>query len=314
MEEESPADAPAPAPAFDWGEPTEALLAGGVELRLPVSMIEELESLSDVLSLDTWQNVLSEAEREELRAHLPAGGAEPAALEALLGGLNVNFGNPVVDAWAAVRAGSFQPRVARYRAALDKLRQTAHHHLVREAHNRTVNSLTEARELWVQTLPAEATLERRLEVLRTFRATGERPAPPPAQTTPEKPPVAKKQRTVKAVAVPCFLDALRCALCVGGSSSRASPPSLAAALSLPQPLVDSALRFLTRADAPGPFVRQHSESEWEWVCGGSGDVEHWWRYDLHGPPAPSHGESEQLACAEAAFAEWLRAQEAAPAV
>ena len=112
------------------------------------------------------------------------------------------------------------------------------------------------------------------------------------------------------VALPCFLDALRVSLCVAGPSSRASAATLAAALALPVSLVDSALQFLARSDAPGPFVRLHGESEeWEWVCGGP--TERWWRCDLHGPPPPGHGESEQLGAAERGFAEWQRVQEAA---
>ena len=87
------------------------------------------------------------------------------------------FGNPVAGCWAAVRAGLTHPRVARYDTALRLLRRTAHQHQVREYHNRFVNKLLEARDVFElhpqQALPLRlSSLHQQREEMGTLGAKG----------------------------------------------------------------------------------------------------------------------------------------------
>lgn len=210
---------------------------------------------------------------------------------------------------------------------------------VREYHNRYVKGLAETRDLWAE-LPPEAPLEDRLAVLAAYRASGARPAPaapapPPAvararaeappSAAPSPPTSPAKRKAASAAAGGggarggkkrkaggVSLDAVRQALCAGGRGCRLAPAELGQILG-PGAEAEAlllALRFLARPALPGPFAAWHddgADGEWEWVGGAAEEEEHWWRYDMHGPPPRNHGEAEQLASAERSFREWAAA-------
>jgi hypothetical protein len=71
----------------------------------------DLPHLSSILNLDTWQNVLEERDRQQLRALLPPGGlgeGPGGELEQLLQGeANLHFGNPVQRMWRGLQAGEW---------------------------------------------------------------------------------------------------------------------------------------------------------------------------------------------------------------
>lgn len=50
----------------------EECLLGGTRVNLPEDLLEDPELFFDVVSLDTWKNVLSDSQREHLRQFLPS--------------------------------------------------------------------------------------------------------------------------------------------------------------------------------------------------------------------------------------------------
>ncbi|CAB4030940.1 Hypothetical predicted protein, partial [Paramuricea clavata] len=72
----------------------------GTEIELPIDLIENPEIFSHVLSLDTWNCVLTPDDRKHLKKFLPVlptdyPHAQEENLRSLFGGENFKFGNPL---------------------------------------------------------------------------------------------------------------------------------------------------------------------------------------------------------------------------
>eukprot|EP00775_Hariotina_reticulata_P011029 gene11029-11184_t len=70
-------------------------------LPVPLDMLQ-LPDLSALLNMDTWNNLLTEPEQQQLRQLLPnkGEGFSDQQLEALLAGRdNFHFGNPTAKMW-----------------------------------------------------------------------------------------------------------------------------------------------------------------------------------------------------------------------
>ncbi|CAJ0963035.1 unnamed protein product, partial [Ranitomeya imitator] len=81
----------------------EPCLLGGTRVSLPEDLLEDPELFFDVVSMDTWHNVLSDSQREHLRQFLPSfpennSQQQEQALQTLFRGENVRFGNPLQTA------------------------------------------------------------------------------------------------------------------------------------------------------------------------------------------------------------------------
>ncbi|ELW64529.1 Nuclear factor related to kappa-B-binding protein [Tupaia chinensis] len=94
----------------------EDCLLGGTRVSLPEDLLEDPEIFFDVVSLSTWQDVLSDSQREHLQQFLPrfpedTQGQRAELVLALFGGENFRFGNPLHIA----QNGHFNPEVVKYR-------------------------------------------------------------------------------------------------------------------------------------------------------------------------------------------------------
>uniref|UniRef100_A0A8C2PGJ7 DEUBAD domain-containing protein n=1 Tax=Capra hircus TaxID=9925 RepID=A0A8C2PGJ7_CAPHI len=78
----------------------EDCLLGGTRVSLPEDLLEDPEIFFDVVSLSTWQEVLSDSQREHLQQFLPLFPEDSMEQQnqlilALFSGENFRFGNPL---------------------------------------------------------------------------------------------------------------------------------------------------------------------------------------------------------------------------
>ncbi|NXG04969.1 NFRKB protein, partial [Sakesphorus luctuosus] len=90
------------------------------ELILSSSCFSQPEIFFEVVSLSTWQEVLTDAQQEHLKKflpHFPENNREHQnkLIAALFGGENFRFGNPLHIAQKLFRDGHFNPEVVKYR-------------------------------------------------------------------------------------------------------------------------------------------------------------------------------------------------------
>ncbi|NXJ07908.1 NFRKB protein, partial [Odontophorus gujanensis] len=98
----------------------EDCLLGTTRVSLPEDLLEDPEIFFEVVSLSTWQEVLTEAQQEHLKTflpHFPENNREHQnkIISALFSGENFRFGNPLHIAQKLFRDGHFNPEVVKYR-------------------------------------------------------------------------------------------------------------------------------------------------------------------------------------------------------
>ncbi|KAL2486559.1 hypothetical protein Adt_31315 [Abeliophyllum distichum] len=111
----------------------------------------DLSGLKDVLSMEVWNEVLTEEERFSLAKHLPDMDQENFVhtLKELFGGNNLHFGSPVDKLFEMLKGGLCEPRVALYRQGLSFFQRRQHYHNLRKHHNAMINNLCQIRDAWL---------------------------------------------------------------------------------------------------------------------------------------------------------------------
>ncbi|XP_064394342.1 nuclear factor related to kappa-B-binding protein-like isoform X2 [Halichondria panicea] len=115
-------------PILQCSTKMEAISLGGEQLNVPACLLEDSHIFSEVLSGNTWDNVLTEEERTRLEALLPqTKGDHPQPdkdmLKLLFSGGNVRFGNPIQKLWEKMHYGSLSPEVVASQQHLVQLKQ-----------------------------------------------------------------------------------------------------------------------------------------------------------------------------------------------
>ncbi|KAJ7381339.1 hypothetical protein OS493_001464 [Desmophyllum pertusum] len=92
----------------------------GIEIALPLELIEQEEIFSKVVSMETWMNILTPTDRKHLEKFLPVlptdyPHAQEENISALLGGENFRFGNPVQQFQKKLKDGDLYPDVVKYK-------------------------------------------------------------------------------------------------------------------------------------------------------------------------------------------------------
>ncbi|CAN4119974.1 unnamed protein product [Withania somnifera] len=125
----------------------------------------DLSGLDDVLSLDVWNEVLSEEERFNLAQYLPDMDQETymRTLKDLLVGGNMHFGSPLDKLFNMLKGGLCEPRVALYRQGLIFFQKRQHYHRLRNHQNAIVSNLCQIRDAWLSCLGYS--IEEKLQVL-----------------------------------------------------------------------------------------------------------------------------------------------------
>ncbi|NXS31968.1 NFRKB protein, partial [Pomatostomus ruficeps] len=98
----------------------EDCMLGTTRVSLPEDLLEDPEIFFEVVSLSTWQEVLTDEQQEHLKKflpHFPENNREHQnkLISALFGGENFRFGNPLHIAQKLFRDGHFNPEVVKYR-------------------------------------------------------------------------------------------------------------------------------------------------------------------------------------------------------
>lgn len=129
-----------------------------------------LPDLNKILSLDSWNYCLSEAERERLCSYLPDLDEESyrRTLKELFAGANFHFVNPVADLSHRLKGGLCHPKVVKYQEALKCLQRKEHYHHLRQYHNRMLGSFLQMQTLWSSYPNADT--EERLQLWHSWAA------------------------------------------------------------------------------------------------------------------------------------------------
>ncbi|XP_037738018.1 nuclear factor related to kappa-B-binding protein isoform X1 [Chelonia mydas] len=98
----------------------EDCMLGTTRVSLPEDLLEDPEIFFEVVSLSTWQEVLTDSQRDHLKKflpHFPENNTEHQnkLIPALFSGENFRFGNPLHIAQKLFRDGHFNPEVVKYR-------------------------------------------------------------------------------------------------------------------------------------------------------------------------------------------------------
>lgn len=130
----------------------------------------DLPDLQDILSLDVWNDSLSEEERFSLIRYLPDMDQYSFmhTLKELFSGCNFHFGCPITTLFDMLKGGFCEPRVALYRQALNYFQRRQHYHLLRMHQNNMVSSLYQIRDAWQNC--KGYSIEERLRVLNIVRS------------------------------------------------------------------------------------------------------------------------------------------------
>lgn len=125
--------------------------------------------LTHILSLDTWNFVLSDEDRETLFTLLPSMDEDTyrSTLKELFAGESFNFTSPLADFFELLKSGQCHPKAVRSRDALSSLQRIEHQHDVRVYHNGMVNSFLEMQQIW-QSWP-DSRIDERMEMWKAWK-------------------------------------------------------------------------------------------------------------------------------------------------
>ncbi|XP_004487052.1 uncharacterized protein [Cicer arietinum] len=137
---------------------------GNQTCSIPLELYD-LSGLEDILSVDVWNECLSEEERFELAKYLPDMDQETfvLTLKELFTGCNFQFGSPVKKLFGMLKGGLCEPRVALYREGNYFVQKRQHYHLLRKHQNTMVSNLCQIRDAWLNC--RGYSIEERLRVL-----------------------------------------------------------------------------------------------------------------------------------------------------
>ncbi|KAJ0248304.1 DNA-binding protein-like [Hirschfeldia incana] len=122
---------------------------GDVTCSVPFELYD-LSSLEDILSVDVWNECLTEEERLSLSCHLPDLDQYTfmLTLKQLFEGCNFHFGSPVKKLFDMLKGGQCEPRNVLYLEGRNLFVRTKHYHTLRKYHNDMVVNLCQTRDAW----------------------------------------------------------------------------------------------------------------------------------------------------------------------
>ncbi|KAF5727415.1 Nfrkb putative isoform 1 [Tripterygium wilfordii] len=123
---------------------------GNLTCSVPFDLYDLL-GLEDILSVDVWNECLSEEERFSLTKYLPDLDQEMymCTLKELFTGGNFHFGSPVKKLFDMLKGGLCEPRVTLYREGFNFFQKRQHYHLLRNHQNNMVSYLCQMRDAWL---------------------------------------------------------------------------------------------------------------------------------------------------------------------
>lgn len=142
---------------------------GNQNFLVPLELYD-LPDLSSILSLDSWNNCLTEDERFSLAEYLPDMDQETYSqtIRELLSGSNFHFGSPLSELYSRLKGGLCEPKVDLHRRCLTFFQRSEHYHQLQKYQNSMVDSLVRMRNAWENY--AGYGIEERLRLLNILRS------------------------------------------------------------------------------------------------------------------------------------------------
>ncbi|KAL8525560.1 hypothetical protein ACS0TY_014975 [Phlomoides rotata] len=135
---------------LELGETGEEFCQVGDQICSIPSEIYDLPGLKDVLSMEAWNELLTEGERFKLARFLPDMDQEDfmITLKELFSGDNLHFGSPLDKMFEMLKGGLCEPRVALYRQGLNFFQRRKHYHNLKKYQNTLVYNIYQMRNAW----------------------------------------------------------------------------------------------------------------------------------------------------------------------
>ncbi|XP_059626688.1 uncharacterized protein LOC132269501 isoform X1 [Cornus florida] len=130
----------------------------------------DLPGLGDVLSMDVWNDCLTEEERFYLTKYLPDMDQESfmRTLKEIFTGCNLHFGSPISKLFEMLKGGLCEPRVALYRQGLSFFQIRQHYHLLWKHQNSMLSSFCQIRDAWINC--RGYSIEEKLRILNIMKS------------------------------------------------------------------------------------------------------------------------------------------------
>ncbi|EOA23402.1 hypothetical protein CARUB_v10016582mg [Capsella rubella] len=142
---------------------------GNVTCSIPFELYD-LSSLEDILSVDVWNECLTEEERFSLSSYLPDMDQLTfmRTLKELFEGRNFHFGSPIKKLFDMLKGGQCEPRNTLYLEGRNLFLRTKHYHTLRKYHNDMVVNLCQTRDAWVSC--KGCSIDEKLRVLNILKS------------------------------------------------------------------------------------------------------------------------------------------------
>uniref|UniRef100_A0A096M7T6 Nuclear factor related to kappa-B-binding protein n=1 Tax=Poecilia formosa TaxID=48698 RepID=A0A096M7T6_POEFO len=129
---------------------TEECLLGNCKVDLPEDLLEDVRFWS-VLSENTWDEVLTDSQRQHLQQFLPQfpdnnTEEQDRTIRELFNNTNFNFGNPLHLAQRLFRDGYFNPEVVKYRQLCAKSQRKRQLHSLQQYYHRLLKQILVSRK------------------------------------------------------------------------------------------------------------------------------------------------------------------------
>ncbi|XP_044481585.1 uncharacterized protein LOC123208272 [Mangifera indica] len=122
---------------------------GNLTCTVPFELYD-LSGLEDILSVDVWNELLTDEEKFGLAKYLPDMDQDTftRTLKALFEGENIHFGSPIKKLFNMLKGGLCEPRVALYREGWNFFQKRQHYHHLRKHQNTMVSNICQMRDAW----------------------------------------------------------------------------------------------------------------------------------------------------------------------
>uniref|UniRef100_A0A3P9LXK4 Nuclear factor related to kappa-B-binding protein n=1 Tax=Oryzias latipes TaxID=8090 RepID=A0A3P9LXK4_ORYLA len=130
---------------------TEECMLGNCRVSLPEDLLEDPDIFFSVLSKNTWNEVLTDSQRQHLRHFLPQfpdnnPEEQDSTIADLFNNRNFHFGNPLHLAQKLFRDGYFNPEVVKYRQLCAKSQKKRHLHALQQYYHKLLKQILVSRK------------------------------------------------------------------------------------------------------------------------------------------------------------------------
>lgn len=154
----------------ELGEIGEELCQVGSQICSVPFQLYDLPGLSEILSIDVWNECLTEEERFGLAKYLPDLEQDSflRTMKELFTGGNFHFGSPLVKLFDMMKGGLCEPRVMLYQHGWNFFQKFRHYHFLRKYQNSMVGKFVQINNAWLSC--KGYSIEERLRVLNLTRS------------------------------------------------------------------------------------------------------------------------------------------------